>query len=157
MLLPKPRPYQVHIFLRKDFAEAAARHETTPDMQPLMDILTKHGASLGHSRLEQFSNFVNNVNKRPEILKNPGARKLYDLTANALANPEKYSYFEREFKLVMNKKMTFTASEANALLAELRTLGADSILTRGKAFRDGRTKKVRPVRKVYIPKKHPGM
>jgi len=157
MLAPKPRPYQIHIFLSDEFAAVAARHETIPEMKPLLDVLEKHNAAIVQSRLQQFSRYVESVKKHPEILRHEQAKKLYELTTASLANAEKRGYFARDFEVSMNNKMSFTGNEANALLADLRKLGRDSILTPGKAFRPGHEKRVRPARKVYIPKKHPGM
>ncbi len=154
--MAKPRPYQVRVFLKQEFAEAVNRKSIPPEMKPLMEVLAKHNAKLDHTRLQEFSDFVKIVEEHPEIQTKGTVQKLYDLTKNSLANPEKRSYFAREFTLSVNGKMMFTGPAADALIADLKTLGDGPILTSGKVFRPGKSKDAPTVRKSYLPKHHPG-
>lgn len=156
------QPYQVRIFLKQEFAEAVSRHETPDGVKPLMDILARHGAEIDHNQFEEFSGFVKwaeaNLEKTPfaDEDKKQQMRNLLALTRNSLANEEKASYFKREFTLSMGGKSQFTGAEADALIEDLKTLGDGPLLTSGKGFVPGKSYEVAPVRKSFVPKRHPG-
>ncbi len=160
--MSEERPYQVRIFLKKEFAEAVSRHETPKEIKPLMDILERHNASLDHNQLEEFSKFVawadENLDKTPfpDPDKKEQMQKLLTLTKNSLANEEKRSYFAREFTLSVGNKSVFKGSEADALIADLEKLGDGPVITSGKGFVPGKSYDVPPVRKSFVPKRHPG-
>ena len=154
--MTKPRPYQVRIFLKEEFAEAVSRKSIPAEMKPLMDVLARHNATIDHNQLEEFTAFVKAIEAHPEVLNQGSLKKLFDLTKNSLANPEKRSYFAREFTLNVNGKVMLVGHQADALIADLRKLADGDILTSGKAFRPGQDKAVATVRKSYFPKRHPG-
>lgn len=146
------RPYQIRLFLREDFAAAAMRHEPLPDA--LTKILARHGATLDHNQLEEFESFVKMVESRPNIEEGSPMHRLYTLTKAALANPEKRSYFAREFTLSVGGKEILAGPQHDRLIAALRKLDG-TVLTAGKAFR-GQGVDVPAVRKSFVPKRHPG-
>jgi len=156
------RPYQVRIFLKQEFADAVSGHTTPKEMKPLMDILKRHNASLDHNQFEEFSKFVTWAEANLDKTKfdsedqKQQMKGLLALTKNSLANEEKRSYFAREFTLSVGKKSLFTGAEADALIADLKTLGDDAIITPGKGFVPGKSYAVPAVRKSYVPKRHPG-
>lgn len=156
------REYQVRIFLKEEFAKAVKDKRNPEAMQPLMDVLAKHNASLDHNQFEEFSTFVAWAEKNLDTTKFPDEDKkqqmknLLALTKNALANPEKQSYFKREFTLSIGDKSLFTGAEADALIADLEKLGDDAIIVGGKGFVPGKSYDVPAVRKSYKPKRHPG-
>jgi hypothetical protein len=156
------KPYQVRIFLKEEFADAVNRDAPPPEVKPLMDILAKHDASIDHNQFDEFSKFVKwaeaNVDTHafPSEDKKDEAKKLLALTKNSLANEEKASYFKREFTLSIKGKSQFSGAEADALIEDLKTLGDGAILTSGKGFVPGKSYDVEPVRKSYVPKRHPG-
>lgn len=154
--MTKPRPYQLRIFLNEEFADAARHHKTTAGLEPLLAVLKKHHAALDHNQLDEFTEFLATMDAHPEIPLRGAGKRLYDLTKGALANPEKCSYFAREFTISVGGKMTFVGHDTDALVEDLKKLGSKTVLTRGKAFREGKVRNVSPVRKVYIPKRHPG-
>jgi len=148
--------YQVRIFLKKEFAEAVSRGITPKEMQPLLDILAKHGAVIDHNQLEEFSQFVIDAEagRKTKIPADQVAGVLA-LTKKSLTNPEKRSYFAREFTLSMGGKDLLYGTAGDALITDLKTLGDGPILTSGKAFAHGKGWDVEPVRKSFLPKKHP--
>jgi hypothetical protein len=156
------QPYQVRIFLKKEFAEAVARGTTPAEVQPLMDILAKHGAEIDHNQFDEFTKFVKwaeaNLDKTPfpDEDKKQQMHNLLSLTKNSLANDEKVSYFKREFTLSIKGKSQFNGPEADALIEDLKTLGDGPIITGGKGFVPGKSYEVAPVRKSFLPKRHPG-
>lgn len=149
-------PFQVRVFLKKEFAEAVSRGEKPADMQPLFDVLAKHSAALDHNQLDEFEQFVVDAEagRKTKIPADQVAAVL-DLTKNSLANPEKRSYFAREFTLSVNGKDLLSGTSADKLIADLQALGDGPILTSGKAFAHGMGREVGTVRKVQLPKKHP--
>ena len=149
-------PFQLRIFLKEEFARAAARHEQAEGLKPLQDVLKKHGASLDHNQFDEFSEFVENIKAHPSALAHEQTRKLLELTEKALANPEKVSYFKREFTVSLNGRERLSGNEADALMADLAALEG-KVLTAGKAF-NGAGQPVPAVRKSYYPKnnRHPG-
>lgn len=156
--MTKPRPFQVHIFLRAEFAAAVAGHGPLPEaMKPLMEVLERHHAVLDHTRAEEFNDFIRALDTYPEIKERGGpARRLYDLAKAALENPLKRDTYTREFALSMESRLVFTGHQADALIADLRALEGGAILTNGRVFHEGKMRKSAPVRKVYIPRHHPG-
>jgi hypothetical protein len=156
--MSKPGLYQVHIFLREDFARAAARKEKAPGMEALAEVLARHNAELAHSRLEEFTRFVEKIERLPEGKESSDfVSKLYAMTKTALANPEKRDLFAREYTVEMNGKLMFSGDAADALIADLKKLGDSGILTSGKAAIPGKPlHDVPPVRKTYLPRHHPG-
>lgn len=156
------QPYQVRIFLKDAFAKAVNDGKTPAEVQPLMDILARHGASIDHNQFEEFSNFVTwaeqNLDKAqfPSEDKKQQMKNLLTLTKGSLANEEKAGYFRREFTLSIGGKSQFTGGEADALIADLQTLGDGPIIESGKGFVPGKSYDVPPVRKSYVPKRHPG-
>jgi predicted GNAT family acetyltransferase len=154
---PKQHPYQVRIFLKQEFAEAVSRHETPEEIQPLLDVLAKHEASLDHNQFEEFSTFVKNAEAGlPTPIPAEQVQALLALTKASLANEEKASYFKREFTLAIKGKSMFNGAEADALIADLEKLGDGTIITSGKGFQPGKNYVVPPVRKSFKPKRHPG-
>lgn len=154
--MTKPRPYQIRLFLREDFAAAAARQETPQGLKPLFDVLARHHAALSHTQLEEFESFVKIVEEHPEIANKGTTKKLYALTKASLATPEKRREFAREFTVSIEGRLMFTGRQADALIADLRALGDGPILTSGTVFRPGQAKKATPVHKTYLPRRHPG-
>jgi hypothetical protein len=155
--MPNPSPYQVRIFLRQEFAEAVSCGTTPKEIQPLMDILAKHEASIDHNQFDEFTAFVKRAEAGLETpIPKEQVQALLALTKASLANEEKRSYFAREFTLSMKGKSMFTGNEADALIADLETLGDGPIITSGKGFVPGKSYAVPPVRKSYKPKHHPG-
>jgi predicted GNAT family acetyltransferase len=148
--------FQVRIFLKKEFAEAVMRHETPKEMQPLLDILAKYDAAIDHNQLQEFTQFVADAEagRKTKIPADQVAGVLA-LTKNSLANPEKHSYFAREFTLSVGGKDLLQGTAAEALIADLKALGDGSILTHGKAFIHGGSRDVDAVRKSYLPRVHP--
>ena len=148
--------FQVRIFLKKEFAEAVMRDETPAEMQPLLDILAKYNAVIDHNQLKEFTEFVADAEagRKTKIPADQVAGVLA-LTKNSLANPEKRSYFAREFTLSVGGKDLLQGTAAEALIADLKTLGDGPILTHGKAFVHGGSRDVETVRKSYLPKVHP--
>ena len=156
------QPYQVRIFLKKEFADAVSGDKTPEEIKPLMDVLAKHGAAIDHNQFDEFSKFVawaeTNLDKTPfpDEDKKQQMKNLLTLTKGSLANEEKASYFRREFTLSMNGKSQFSGPEADALIADLQALGDGPIITSGKGFVPGKSYDVPPVRKSFVPKRHPG-
>jgi len=151
------RPYQVRIFLKQEFAEAVSSGKTPKEIQPLLDILAKHDASIDHNQFEEFSNYVKNWKTADVPFPDDQRKPLRDLTEKSLADPEKSSFFKREFTLRIAGETLFSGDKADALIADLQTLGDSSILTQGKAFAHGNGREVTPVRKSFVPKNHPGI
>ena len=155
-------PYQVRVFLSKEFAEAVSRHEVPKEVAPLMQVLAKHNATIHHNQFDEFSAFVQwadaNLDKTqfPSPAMKEQMEKLSALTKNSLANEEKVSYFKREFTLSIGDKSQFTGSEADALISDIQKLGVGSVLTEGKGFAEGKSYDVEAVRKSYVPSRHPG-
>ena len=155
------KPYQVRIFLREEFAEAVSRGAAPKEVQPLLDVLAKHNASLDHNQFDEFSTFVRQAETNPDAITFPTSdkeqiQKLLALTKASLANEEKRNYFKREFTLSIGDKSMFTGKEADALIADLEKLGDGPIITSGKGFVPGKNYVVPPVRKSFKPKRHPG-
>jgi hypothetical protein len=156
------KPYQVRIFLKKEFAEAVTRDAPPAEVKPLLDILARHDASIDHNQFDEFSKFVTwaeaNLEKTPfaDEDKKQQMRNLLTLTKGSLANEEKASYFKREFTLSIKGKSQFDGAEADALIEDLKTLGDGPIITSGKGFVPGKSYEVPPVRKSFLPKRHPG-
>lgn len=156
------QPYQVRIFLKKEFADAVNGDNAPDEIKPLMDILARHDATIDHNQFEEFSKFVAWAEK--DLEKTPFAdedkkqqmRNLLTLTKGSLANEEKVSYFRREFTLSIGGKSQFSGAEADALIADLQTLGDGPVITSGKGFVPGKSYEVPPVRKSFLPKRHPG-
>lgn len=150
-------PYQVRIFLKQEFAEAVSRHEKPKEIQPLMDILSRHNAIIDHNQLEEFTAFIKDAEAgRQTKIPQEQVQALLTLTKASLANEEKRGYFAREFTLSIGGKSMFTGKEADALIADLQTLGDGPIITSGKGFVPGKNYVVPPVRKSYKPRRHPG-
>jgi hypothetical protein len=156
------QPYQVRIFLKKEFAEAVNADKAPEEIQPLMDILARHNASIDHNQFEEFSKFVTHAERTLDLTKPAENDKqqqminLLTLTKNSLANEEKASYFKREFTLAIGGKSQFSGPEADALIADLQKLGDGAIIESGKGFVPGKSYDVPPVRKSFVPKRHPG-
>lgn len=170
------RPYQVRIFLKQEFAEAVNNYprpkekdahfdlrEALPEAaKPLKDILEKHGAGIDHNQFEEFSSFVGWMDANFDKMrfadedKKQQMQRLVTLTKGSLADAEKCSYFKREFTLSMGGKSQFSGSEADALIADLNKLGDDKIITSGMGFVPGKSYAADPVRKSYVPGRHPG-
>lgn len=156
------QPYQVRIFLKKEFAEAVSRDAAPAEVRPLMDILAKHDATIDHNQFDEFTKFVNwaeaNLDKTPfpDPDKQQMMKNLLALTKGSLANEEKVSYFKREFTLSIKGKSQFSGAEADALIEDLKTLGDGPIITGGKGFVPGKEYEVPAVRKSFLPKRHPG-
>lgn len=156
--MTKPRLYQVHIFLRDEFAKAAARKESVRGMEPLMEVLTRHNAVIAQSRLDEFTEFKERIENLPVGKESSEmVQKLYALTKTALDDPRKRKMFAREYTIKMNGKLMFSGSAADALIADLAKLGDGPILTSGEVALPGKpAHKVAPVRKTYLPRHHPG-
>lgn len=179
------KPYQVRIFLKEEFAKAVRQRiadeaalktgakvkvEYLPEgIKPLTRILEKHDAKIDHNQFDEFRNFVVNAlddwENGPILeIENaaPGEQKEHDrklaiLTTTSLLTDEKRPFFKREFTLAMNGKTTFTGNEADALIADLETLGDGPVLTGGTVFIPNRpSRDVGPVRKSFVPMRHPG-
>ncbi len=156
------QPYQVRIFLREEFANAVNADKSPDEIKPLMDILARHDATIDHNQFDEFSKFVKwaeaNVDTAPfpDEDKRQQAKNLLNLTKNSLANEEKASYFRREFTLSIGGKSQFSGPEADALIADLQGLGDGAIITSGKGFVPGKSYDVPPVRKSFVPRRHPG-
>jgi hypothetical protein len=156
------QPYQVRIFLKQEFAEAVNAGRQPEEIKPLMDILGRHNASIDHNQFEEFSKFVKwaeaniDTHQFPDEDKKQQTKNLLTLTKNSLANEEKVSYFRREFTLNVGGKSQFSGPEADALIADLQSLGDGAIITSGKGFVPGKSYEVPPVRKSFLPKRHPG-
>lgn len=156
------QPYQVRIFLKQEFADAVNGDKAPEEVRPLLDILAKHGASIDHNQFDEFTKFVTwaeaNLDKTvfPDEDKKQQMKNLLTLTKNSLANEEKASYFRREFTLSMGGKSQFSGPEADALIADLQALGDGPIITSGKGFVPGKSYDVPPVRKSFVPRRHPG-
>lgn len=155
--------YQVRIFLREDFAEAVKKKEMHEELKPLAQVLMAHDARIDHNQFDEFSEFL--VKADAKMASGTFAnddektytQKLADLTRNSLANPEKQSYFKREFTLSMKGKTLFQGDEADALIADLEKLAANGpLMTSGKGFVPGKSYEVPAVRKSFVPKRHPG-
>ena len=154
------RPYQVRIFLRKEFADAVNKGITPKEIQPLIDAMDRHGAAIDHNQFEEFSKFVQwadaSLAKMQPSEQKDHFEKLANLTRGSLADEEKQSYFKREYTLRIGPKSQFNGPEADALIADLEKLGDGPIITSGKGFVPGKSYEVAPVRKSYVPKRHPG-
>lgn len=155
------KPYQVRIFLKEEFAKVAGWPElVATEMAPLADILEKHNAEIDHNQFDEFSEFVKNMLDNWDSVpanQKDFCKKLAGLTTDSLLTDEKRPWFKREFTLSMNGQTAFVGGEADALIADLQTLGDGPILTSGKAFMPGApARDVPPVRKSFFPTRHPG-
>jgi len=152
----KPRLYQVRIFLRQEFADAVNRGQTPKEIQPLLDILAHHKARIDHNQFNEFTDYVNNWKTADVPFPASEREALRDLTKKSLADPEKRSWFKREFTLSIEGVTMLDGDKADKLIADLQTLGDGAILIKGKAFAHGPGREVTPVRKTYVPRHHPG-
>lgn len=108
--------YQLRIELPDQLAEIARRDPDNPAIQPLSQILARHGATL-KCQFDAFADYVAEAERR-------GAEHypLYEWTKATIENPAKKKKYLKSFTLYVDGQEVYAGDRAAALEEDLRPI-----------------------------------
>ena len=116
--------YQVRIDLADGPAALARRDPGNAELQPLTDILDRHGAGLS-CQFDAFAGYVAEA-EREGVERYP----LYRWTKATIEDPAKKAKYVRSFTLYVDGDEIYGKEKADALEADLRPLVGGTLVTR---------------------------
>jgi hypothetical protein len=114
--MTKQWEYQVRIDLSDELAEVARRDPNNPAIKPLVDILTRHHATM-KCQFDAFADYMAEAEKRDT--KN---YPLYAWTKATIDNPAKKAKYLRSFTLHVDGEEVYAKEKADALEQHLQPL-----------------------------------
>ncbi len=111
-----PWQYQLRVNLADDVAEAARTGDRHPSLEPLRDILARHGAVL-KCQYDAFADYCAEAEQQ-------GADQypLYAWTRATIEDPAKKAKYIKSFTLCVDGAEVYSGARADALEAELKPL-----------------------------------
>jgi hypothetical protein len=116
--------YQIRIDLADEFAETARRDPGNPALQPLAELLARHGATM-RCQFDAFADYVTEAEQQ-----GTQSYPLYAWTKATIENPEKKAKYLRSFTLYVDSQAVYAKPLADALEAELTPLVGGKVITR---------------------------
>ena len=116
--------YQLRVYLPDTLAETARTDPHASALRPLVDILSRHDATL----VSQFGAFEAYVAEAER--EGPDGYPLYRWTKATVENPAMRAKHIRTFSLHVGGHEVYPAAAADALEAELRPLAGGELVTR---------------------------
>lgn len=116
--------YQLRVYFNDGMAELARSDRGDPALNPLTDILNKHGATLV-SQFEAFANYVEEAEKE-----GPENFPLYKWTKATVEDPVKRAKHSKTFALHVSGNEVYAKEAADALEADLQPLIGGELVTR---------------------------
>lgn len=116
--------YQIRIYLGDELAEVARRDPGNPALKPLVDVLTRHHATM-KSQFDAFADYVAEAEKR-------GTEEypLYAWTKATIENPEKKAKYLKAFTLYVDGDEVYAKPLADALERDLQPLVSGKLIAR---------------------------
>ena len=116
--------YQVRIYLDDELAELARRDPNNPAIKRLVDILTRHHATM-KCQYDAFADYVAEAEKG-------GTENfpLYAWTKATIENPEKKAKYLKSFTLYVDNNEVYAKPLADALESDLQPLVGGKLITR---------------------------
>jgi len=116
--------YQLRVYLTDDLADVARTDRNNPALQPLIDILDKHHATL----VNQFDAFASYVVEAEKA--GPENFPLYKWTKAIVEDPAKRAKHIKTFAMHVSGNDVYSKTAADALEADLRPLLDGRLVTR---------------------------
>jgi hypothetical protein len=116
--------YQIRVHLGDEFAEAANRAPDNPAVKPLMDILSKHRATM-KCQFDAFADYCAEAEKQ-----GTAAYPLYAWTKATIEDPAKKAKYLKSFTIYVEGNEVYAKEKADALEADLRPLVGGALITR---------------------------
>ena len=116
--------YQIRIHLDDEFAEVARRTPEDPTIEPLVDTLSKHNATMT-CQFDAFAGYVAEAEKY-------GTENypLYEWTKATIEDPAKREKYTTSFTLYVDGEEVYAKEKADALEADLKPLVGGELVTR---------------------------
>ena len=116
--------YQIRLYLDEEHAEVARRHPDDPSIKPLLDILSKHDATM-KCQFDVFADYVAEA-------ENNGAENypLYEWTKATIEDTAKKEKYTKSFTLYVGGDEVYAKEKADALETDLRPLVGGELVTR---------------------------
>ena len=114
--------YQLRIRMPIRLAQSARLGPDDPDIEPLSDILNKHGAEL----INQYDAFAGYVAEAEA--NNPADYPLYQWTKATIEDPAKEAKYTKVFTLYVDGDEVYEKTKADALEADLKPLVGGAIV-----------------------------
>lgn len=116
--------HQVRIYFNESDAEAARRDPDCARLQPVRDVLAKHGAALSN-QLQAFEDYVAQAEKE-----GTASFPLYKWTRQTIEDPEKRAKHLKAFAIQLAGEPVYDKALADALAADLEPLVGAGLVTR---------------------------
>ena len=116
--------YQVRIDLPAAAAELARRDPGAPELRPLAAILARHQATLT-CQFDAFAGYVAEAERE-----GTAHYPLYEWTKKTIEDPAKKEKYLRSFAFYVEGHEVYPKAQAAALVADLRPLVDDGLITR---------------------------
>jgi hypothetical protein len=116
--------YQIRIYLDDEFAEVTRRNPDDPAIAPLMNILTKHHATM-KCQFDAFADYVAEAEKH-----GPGNYPLYEWTKATIENPANKAKHIKSFALYVDDNEVYAKEIADALETDLQPMVGSELITR---------------------------
>jgi hypothetical protein len=116
--------YQLRIDLSEEFAELARRNSADPAIEPLVDILSKHHATM-KCQFDAFADYVVEAEKQ-------GSENypLYEWTKATIEDLAKKAKYVKSFTLYVDGNEVYAKENADALESDLQPLVGGKLVTR---------------------------
>ncbi|MGE0117735.1 MAG: hypothetical protein AB7S71_01035 [Dongiaceae bacterium] len=116
--------YQIRIDLADEFADTARRAPDDPVLKPLMDILTRHRATM-KCQFDAFADYVAEAERQ-----GAAGYPLYAWTKATIEDPAKRAKYLKSFTIYVDSAEVYSKETADAIEADLRPLVGGALVTR---------------------------
>jgi hypothetical protein len=115
---------QIRIYLDDALAGVARRDPDSPTIKQLVDVLTRHRATM-KCQFDAFADYVAEAEKR-----GPENYPLYEWTKATIENPEKKAKYLKSFTLYIDGDEVYAKALADVLERDLQSLVNSKLITR---------------------------
>ena len=120
--------YQLRLKLKDEFAQVAYSNPSDPALQPMMDVLAKHGADI-RCQLNEFAAYVKEADDAFATAKDEAelqalkkAYFLYQWTKDTIEKPEMIKKHTKSWTVFVNDQHLYDETVADKIAADMKPL-----------------------------------